>query len=272
MNAFLQQVMAERRRDARLAARRAPRAVFEADPLWPHPRRSLRQRLAGAPGGRPAVIAELKRASPSAGLLRADYAPADLARLYERAGAAAISVLTEPRHFLGRDADLQAVRRAVSLPILRKDFLSTPYQLAESRRLGADAVLLIAAGLTGPQLALLYREALVLGLEALIEVHTRAELERVRRLDRAILGVNSRNLSTLKTDLAIARSLAPCLPAGRPAVAESGLRTAADIRGLQALGYRGFLIGGTLMKAADPGQALARLLGACSPATGFRNG
>ena len=115
-------------------------------------------------------------------------------------------------------------------------------------------MLLIAAGLTGPQLALLYREALVLGLEALIEVHTRAELERVRRLDRAILGVNSRNLSTLKTDLAIARSLAPCLPAGRPAVAESGLRTAADIRGLQALGYRGFLIGGTLMKAAAHGD------------------
>ncbi len=250
--------MDERRRDARAAQERRPWAELERAARAPRPRRSLADRLRAGPA--PGIIAELKKASPSAGCLRPDYRPADIAAAYERAGAAAISVLTEPRHFLGSDDDLRAVRRAVGLPILRKDFLSEPYQLAESAVLGADVVLLIAAGLEPDRLRLLCALAAEFGLEPLVEVHGRAELEQALALDGPILGVNSRDLATLKTDLAVARGLAPHLPAGRPCIAESGIRSRRDIADLQALGYQGFLVGETLLRAPDPGVALRALL------------
>ncbi len=256
---FLPKVMAERRRDARAAQARRPWAELEREARGARPRRSLAERLRAA-GRRPGIIAELKKASPSAGGLRSDYRPAELAADYARSGAAAISVLTEPRHFQGSAEDLRAVRQAVELPVLRKDFISEPYQVAESAVLGADAVLLIAAALEPRRLRTLYELAVELGLEALVEVHTREELAAVVPLTQALIGVNSRDLATLKTDLAVARGLAPFLPPGRLGIAESGIRERKDINELLALGYGGFLIGETLMRAPDPGAMLRSLL------------
>ncbi len=258
MNNFLKQVMAERRRDARAAQEHRPWSELERLALAPRPRHALAGSRPAAAA--PCVIAELKKASPSAGCLRPDYRPAAVAAEYERAGAAAISVLTEPRHFMGSDEDLRAVREAVNLPILRKDFISEPYQVAESAVLGADLVLLIVAALGPERLRVLYTLATELGLGVLVEVHSRAELAPALALEKAIIGVNSRNLVTLKTELAVARGLAQYLPPGRLCIAESGIRDHRDIGELRSLGYGGFLIGETLMRAADPGAALRALL------------
>ncbi len=255
---FLAAVMAERRADAARARRAVPLDALRRAAAAMQPARRLAPRL-GDPAAGPALIAEFKRASPSAGRLRPDGDVAALAAAYQRAGAAAVSVLTEPRHFLGTDDDLRRVRAAVSLPVLRKDFVADPYQVFEARALGADLVLLIVAGLDDAALRALYETALEVGLEPLVEIHSPADLDRARPLERAILGVNSRDLNTLKTDLAVARALAPRLPPGRPAVAESGIRTRADVEALWALGYRGFLVGETLLRAGDPAAAAALL-------------
>ncbi len=207
------------------------------------------------------IIAEVKKASPSAGRLRESYDPAAMARMFEQAGAAGVSVLTEPRHFLGRDEDLKQVRQAVNLPILRKDFVADPYQVFETRALGADVILLIAAGLENSLLKQLYCMALNIGLDVIVEVHTRSEMTRALPLDQAIIGVNSRDLNTLKTDLAKARELAPMIPPGRLAIAESGIKSRNDIDDLLALGYSGFLIGETLMKSGNVTATLCTLLG-----------
>lgn len=263
MNAFLQSVTAERQNDARQASRRLPLARLKQIISGLPASRSLQKRLAqaGANERLPGIIAEVKKASPSAGLLRDPYNPAAIAKEYEQAGAIGISVLTEPRYFLGRDEDLQQVRRAVSAPLLRKDFISEPYQVFETRALGADVILLIAAGLEDHLLKELYNIALTIGLDVIAEVHTRVELDRVLPLDQAILGVNSRDLNTLKTDLAVARDLAPLIPPGRLAIAESGIRTRRDVADLQARGYRGFLIGETLMKSGNVPATLRDLMG-----------
>ncbi len=259
MNDFLSKVMDERRQDARQAGRKTLSRELERQA---RERPRVSRRLSGTRRDPQAtcIIAEVKKASPSAGLLCQDYNPAAIAAEYAAAGAVAISVLTEPRYFLGSDDDLRAVRRAVSLPILRKDFIGAPYQIYESAALGADLVLLIAAALDERTLRELYELATDLGLEVLVEAHTRAELERAALLDQAIIGVNSRNLITLKTDLAVARRLAPFLPPGRLCVAESGIRTRRDIEDLQALGYQGFLIGGALMKSPEVGAQLRSFL------------
>ncbi len=258
MSNFLQQVLAERRQDARAAQAHQPWSALERLARAPRPRRILADsRSADAA---PCIIAELKKASPAAGCLRPDYRPANVAAAYARAGAAAISVLTEPRHFMGSDDDLRAVRRAVNLPILRKDFISEPYQVAESAVLGADLILLIVAALDPERLRVLHALATELGLQTLVEVHNRAELAPALALDKAIIGVNSRNLVTLQTDLAVARDMAQFLPLGRLYIAESGIRDRRDIDVLRALGYGGFLIGETLMRAADPGVVLGALL------------
>lgn len=263
MNSFLQSIMTERRNDARQASAHLPlerlkRIVAELPKI-----RSLKERLActQAQNRQASIIAEVKKASPSAGLLRESYDPAAVARTYEQAGAAGISVLTEPRHFLGRDDDLKQVRQAVNLPILRKDFLSDPYQIFETRALGADVVLLIAAGLENSLLKELYSIALAIGLDMIVEVHTRNEMDRVLPLDQAIIGVNNRDLNTLKTDLAFARDLASRIPSGRLAIAESGIKNRAGIEDLQARGYKGFLIGETLMKSDNVAATLRELLG-----------
>ncbi|MBU0714089.1 MAG: indole-3-glycerol phosphate synthase TrpC [Verrucomicrobia bacterium] len=263
MSSFLQSIIAERRNDARQASAHLPLERLERIVAGLPKIRSLKERLtcAQARGCQAGIIAEVKKASPSAGLLCKVYDPAAVARTYEQAGAVGVSVLTEPRHFLGRDEDLKQVRQAVNLPILRKDFVSDPYQVFETRALGADVILLITAGLEDHLLNELYSIALAIGLDVIVEVHTRDEMDRILSLDQAIIGVNSRNLNTLKTDLEQARDLAPLIPPGRLAIAESGIKSRHTIEDLQARGYKGFLIGETLMKSDNAAATLRALLG-----------
>ncbi|RPJ64885.1 MAG: indole-3-glycerol phosphate synthase TrpC [Acidobacteria bacterium] len=227
--------------------------------------RSPRGKAFGAALAAPAqpnVIAECKRRSPSRGVLRVQYDPAAIAAGYEAAGAAAISVLTEPTFFDGSLDHLSAVRAAVSLPVLRKDFVVDEYQLFEARAAGADAVLLIVAALGAGALRRLARQAADLGLAALVEVHDEHELETALEAGAALVGVNTRDLRTLHVDPAVATRLIARIPGAVTAVAESGLRDAGEIHGLHASGYRAFLVGERLMTARVPGEALAALIGA----------
>lgn len=206
------------------------------------------------------VLAECKRRSPSRGVLRADYEPAAIASAYERAGAAGISVLTEPTFFDGSLDHLRQVRDAVSVPVLRKDFVVDEYQLFEARAAGADAVLLIAAALDARQLRTLHGRAEGLGLAALVEAHDREDLAAALDAGARVVGINNRNLRTLVTDPAVSLRLAEDIPDSVVAVAESGLRGSDDLRRLRAAGYDAFLIGERLMGAERPGDALAALL------------
>jgi indole-3-glycerol phosphate synthase len=256
---ILEQIAAERRADFQAFAGRVDRVALDRRARARQPR-SLVNRLKETPTGIPVVIAETKKASPSAGVLCPNYDPAANARGYEAAGAQAISVLTEPRHFLGRGEDLAVVREAVSVPLLCKDFMVDPLQVAFAAVWGADLILLIAALLNDAEMREMAGRAKDYGLEVLCEAHTPEEVDRSLALEGALIGVNSRDLKTLKTDLAVARNLAARIPADRLAVAESGIRTAAEIRDLMGRGYRGFLIGESLLGGGDPGAALRRLL------------
>lgn len=212
------------------------------------------------------VIAECKRRSPSKGVLRDQYDPAAIAASYERGGAAAISVLTEPSFFDGALAHLEAVRAVVSIPILRKDFVVSEYQLFEARAAGADAVLLIVAALSAGDLSRLHARATALGLDVLVEVHDPAELALAADAGARIIGVNNRNLRTLTVDVHTSDAVMARMPRDVIAVSESGLRTADDLTRLRGLGYAAFLIGERFMTQPDPGAALAGLLsGATSP-------
>ena len=210
--------------------------------------------------GRRNVIAECKRRSPSRGVLRAHYDPAAIAAAYQAAGAAAVSVLTEPTFFDGSLEHLAAVRAAVDLPVLRKDFIVDEYQLLEARAAGADAVLLIVAALDEASLRRLLARATSLGLAALVEVRDDREVSIALEAGATLVGVNTRDLRTLRVDPAVALALIPLIPRGVTAVAESGLRCADDLRRLQASGYNAFLVGERLMSAGAPGEALAALL------------
>jgi indole-3-glycerol phosphate synthase len=214
------------------------------------------------------IIAECKRRSPSRGVLRADYDPVALATSYERAGAAALSVLTEPTFFDGSLAHLAAVREAVRVPLLRKDFIVDSYQLLEARANGADAVLLIVAALGERELPTLLSAARAFGLAALVEVHDDADLERALEAGAEIIGVNNRNLRTLAVDVHVSERAAAKMPPAVVAVSESGIRTADDMLRLHAMGYRAFLIGERLMTAANPGAALSDLLSIRGPGAG----
>ena len=207
------------------------------------------------------LIAEIKKASPSGGLIRASYDPAAVARGYEAGGAACLSVLTEGPSFGGHVADLQIARAAVRLPVLRKDFILDPWQVYESRLIGADCILLIMAALSDAMAEDLLELARSLDLDVLVEVHDRAELNRALGLNTSLLGVNNRNLKTLKTDLATTVELAPHVPPDHIVIAESGIRTRADVLRLSAAGASCFLIGESLLRHADPGAACADLLG-----------
>lgn len=207
----------------------------------------------------PRVIAECKRRSPSRGILRHEYDPAAHAAAYAAAGAAAISVLTEPTFFDGAPAHLAAVRKAVNLPLIRKDFIVTDYQIYEAAALGADAILLIVGALSDKDMVQLHRVATGLGLAALVEVHDEHELMRAINAGARIVGVNSRNLRTLQVDLAVIERLADEIPDEVIAVAESGIRTGDDLRRFTALGYDAFLVGERLIVQDDPGAALRAL-------------
>ena len=219
-----------------------------------------------AAADRYSVIAECKRRSPSRGVIREEYEPTRIAAGYAAAGAAAISVLTEPAFFDGALDHLGAVRERVDVPLLQKDFIVSEYQLMEGRAAGADAALLIAAALDDETLRRLAAEAAELDLAVLAEVHNRRELDRVLAAGAAVVGVNNRNLRTLAVDLKASRTLVDAIPEGTVAVAESGLRTPADLQELRGAGYDAFLMGESLMSRADPGAALARLLAAVEPA------
>lgn len=207
------------------------------------------------------VIAECKRRSPSRGVLRAEYDPVAIARSYAAAGAAAISVLTEPTFFDGALEHLEAVRAAVDTPLLRKDFIVSEYQLLEARAAGADAALLIVAALTPSELKGLANTAASLGLDTLVEVHSADELTIAVDSGARVIGVNNRNLRTLVVDVHASEALVSMMPKGVIAVSESGLKSAADLSRLSALGYGAFLIGERFMTDPDPGAALAHLLG-----------
>ena len=208
----------------------------------------------------PAVIAEIKKASPSRGLIRADFRPALLAPTLEAAGAAALSILTDSEFFQGSLADLEVASAAVRIPCLRKDFILDPFQILEARAAGADAILLIVAALTDDRLQLLHDFATDLGLDVLVEAHDHTEIDRAIQLDARIIGVNSRDLRsfTVKTESLL--FMAEALPAHVLRVAESGIRTAEDIASLRAGGYQAFLIGEALMRQPEPAAALALLL------------
>jgi indole-3-glycerol phosphate synthase len=211
--------------------------------------------------GRVNVIAECKRRSPSRGVLAAQYDPVAIARRYEAGGAAAISVLTEPTFFDGALAHLIAVRDAVALPLLRKDFVVDDYQLLEARAAGADAVLLIVAALDQSELVRLQSRAWELGLAALVEVHDDEELARAVRSGARLIGVNNRNLRTLAVDVGASDRLAVQMPANVVGVSESGLQSRGDLERLAAAGYRAFLIGERFMTDPDPARAIAELIG-----------
>jgi indole-3-glycerol phosphate synthase len=224
--------------------------------------RGARFEAALAMAGRVNVIAECKRRSPSRGVLAAQYDPVSIARKYEAGGAAAISVLTEPTFFDGALGHLTAVREAVDLPLLRKDFVVDDYQLLEARAAGADAVLLIVAALDQPDLVRLQARAWTLDLAALVEVHDDEELARALDSGARLIGVNNRNLRTLAVDVGASDRLAAKLPARVVGVSESGLQTRDDLERLAAAGYRAFLIGERFMTDPDPARAIADLIGA----------
>jgi len=219
---------------------------------------ALRRRI---DAGDAAVIAEIKKASPSKGVLRADFRPAEIAASYERHGAAALSVLTDVAFFQGAPEYLGAAREATSLPALRKDFIVDAWQVLESRALGADAILLIVAALDDAELRDFEALALALGMAVLVEVHDEGELERALALRTPLVGINNRNLRTFEVTLETTLALLGRVPVGRVVVTESGIVASGDVRRMRAAGVDAFLVGEAFMRAADPGAALTALFG-----------
>lgn len=252
------------RKREEISARRAVRdqaVLRSACADAPVPRgfgRSLSGRLAA---GHSAVIAEIKKASPSKGLIRADFDPPALARSYAAGGAACLSVLTDIDFFQGADAYLQAARAAVELPVLRKDFTIDAYQVIESRVLGADCILLIVAAFPGQQGLMLELAALAreIGMDVLVEVHDAEELDRALEVPGALLGINNRDLRSFATTLETTFSLLPRIPAGRLVITESGIGTAEDVAAMRSHGVNAFLVGESLMRSPDPGERLREL-------------
>lgn len=245
-----------------VAEARAARALTEVEAAaWQvPPARSLARALRRRPGEPVRVLAEIKRASPSAGPIRPDADPVAIAKDYQAGGAAALSILTDRRYFDGDLGFLARVRTAIELPLLRKDFMIDRYQVVEARAAGADAILLIVAALDDALLADLHAAATAMGMDALVEVHDRGECERALALGARLIGVNHRDLRSFAIDLGLTAALAPAMPAGTVLVAESGLRTPADVARVAAAGADAILVGETLMRAPSPGQALRALM------------
>jgi indole-3-glycerol phosphate synthase len=257
----LQRILETKRIEIRAAKAALPLAEMERRARAAPPARdfvgALRAKIAA---GRPAVIAESKRASPSKGLLRKDYDPAAIARSYERGGAACLSVLTDREYFQGAPEHLEAARAACTLPVLRKDFMLDAYQVCEARAMGADCILLIAAAIDLALMQELEGVALGLGMAVLVEVHDGAELERALQLGTPLVGINNRDLRTFETRLETTLQLQSRVSAPRIVVSESGIADKRDVLRLWREGVRAYLVGEALMRAADPGSALSDLL------------
>ncbi|MFH2068650.1 MAG: indole-3-glycerol phosphate synthase TrpC [Candidatus Omnitrophota bacterium] len=255
---MLSSIIAGVRTGARERARKKPLVILENEIAGlPEPRNftaalSAKKRLR--------IIAEIKRASPSAGLLRPELSPGALAQSYQEAGATAISVLTEKDHFRGSLADLAVVRKSINIPILQKDFILLPYQIYEARANGADAVLLIVALHNRQTLQELFSLALSLKLSALVEIHSETELADALSIGAEIIGINNRNLATLQTDLNVSRRILPLIPKEKIKIVESGLKTKTEIRELSRRGASAFLVGESLLRQENPAVALASLL------------
>lgn len=258
---FLDQILPRTREDLSRRMQQTPRATLEQQALQ-HTPRGFAAALRSRSGNGPAIIAELKKASPSKGLIRADFSAASLAPMMETGGAAALSVLTDEPFFQGSLENLQAASRATTIPCLRKDFIVDDYQIVEARAYGADAVLLIAAALSDAELARLSTLARDYGLDVLCEVHTREEAQRIRYLGCSLVGVNNRDLRTFNVRLETSLELAAELPPEAVLVAESGIHDPADYLRLHAAGYHAFLIGETFMRQPDPGHALSAWIAA----------
>jgi len=258
---ILERILATKREEVAAAKREAPFEAVHARAKAAGPLRGLRAALTRPPGQPVRVLAEIKRASPSAGAIRAGADPAEIAEAYASAGAAAISVLTDKPYFDGDLAFLERVRERVGLPLLRKDFVVDAYQVAEARAAGADAILLIVAALSAAQLGELLAAASAYDLDALVEVHTPREAEVALAAGTTLLGVNHRNLKTFTIDMSLTGAVAPMLPPDVVLVAESGIKVAADLAVLGAVGAHAVLVGEQLMRAPDPAAALRALRG-----------
>ena len=259
---ILNQIVAVKREEVAAAITRKPLAAMRADAES----RVLTRDFAGAlrakiASGKPAVIAEIKKASPSKGVLRADFIPADIAQSYAEHGAACLSVLTDQQFFQGSIDYLKQARASCSLPVLRKDFIVDAYQVYESRVMGADCILLIAACLDDAQMKSLEALAMSLDMAVLVEVHDEAELDRALRLKTPLIGINNRNLKTFEVSLDTTLGLLGKVPADRLLVTESGITTPQDVQRMRDARVNAFLVGEAFMRAGDPGAALAELFG-----------
>ncbi len=255
---ILESILEVKRDELRRAKAAVSESALRERELYEKPRRGFLARLGEHQGRR--IIAEIKKASPSKGLIREHFEAPAHARDYQAAGACCISVLTDEKHFLGSLSDLEEVRAACSLPLLRKDFVIDGYQIVEARSFGADAVLLIVAALDGGLLGELSDLAAAEGLDVLVEVHDEAELETALGAGSVLVGVNNRNLRTFETSINVTRCLAALLPDEVTAISESGLRHPHELGQLEALGIDAFLIGESFMAVPDPGAELRRFL------------
>jgi indole-3-glycerol phosphate synthase len=254
---YLQNILDHKRAEVEERKKSVPVTALKDRPLFSAPVRSFEAALRSRPV---AIIAEIKKASPSHGVFREQFDPLAIARAYETGGAAAVSVLTDEPFFQGRLAYLEEVRRAVGIPVLRKDFVIDEYQVIEARAYGADAILLIAAALDSATRVRLASLAEEVGLECLVEVHNAGELESLRGERHRLIGINNRDLTTFRTDLNTSLRLAPQAPPGALLVAESGIRSADDIMTLVRHGFRAVLVGGAFMRSPDPGNAVREML------------
>ncbi len=263
MEAFSETIIARKRQELSARRRAVPQAELDARARDAAPTRGFASALNRAvSAGRSAVIAEIKKASPSKGVIREHFDPSAIARAYEAGGATCLSVLTDEHFFLGHDDYLRTARAAVALPVLRKDFTIDAYQVAEARVLGADCVLLIVAALEPARLRELHDLAVSLGLDVLVEAHDAPELARALALSPRLVGINNRNLKTFETRIETTLGLLEAVPADGPlVVTESGIHTPADVAQLRAAGVGAFLVGEAFMRAEDPGQALKALFG-----------